>query len=110
MWGENEMGMYCACGERISRETFDCKCNWDGWNRCYDDEIHPKISEIKLPEKDGIYHVRIFSDGDCYEDESKFSVVPKNWGQKTNEIISHWEIEYDDGWVGYRGVYAWREK
>lgn len=51
--------------------------------------------------------MRVFEDGDDYEAESEFCTQEKNWGEYTNQAVSHWKIVYDDGWMGYRGVYAW---
>lgn len=103
------MGMYCACGVKKS-EKWECQCDWNGWFLRFNHELHQSPAPIKdLPEKDGKYLVRIFEDGDDSEMESNFSVVKKNWGQYTNEAISNWEIEYEDGWTGFIGVYAWKE-
>ncbi len=63
----------------------------------------------KIPEKEGIYCVRVFEDGDDHETESEFSSKEKNWGEYTNQAISNWKIEYCDNWTGFRGVYAWKE-
>jgi len=30
------------------------------------------------------------------------------WGEYTNQAVSRWKIEYNDNWMGYRGVYAWK--
>lgn len=105
--------MYCACGVKM-RDGWKCECDWKGWNFCF--EMHnkdafPKNVPIKeIPEKNGIYEVRTFSDGDYDEEESEFSLIKKNWGQNTNQAISHWEKTYNDGWMGYAGVFAWKEK
>lgn len=102
------MGMYCCCGVK-KKDSWVCECDWDGWFLCFDLDSAPKSVPIKLyPDEDGIYEVRIFEDGDYKETESEFSVVEKNWGEKTNQAISKWKIEYDDHWVGFRGVYAWK--
>lgn len=52
----------------------------------------------------------MFEDGDDNETESEFSLTEKNWGHLTNQAISHWEIVYDDNWMGFRGVFAWKPK
>lgn len=105
--------MYCACGIK-KRDGWVCECDWEGWFLCFE-QTNPYVHAIpipvpvkKIPDKDGIYQVRVFGDGDDYESESEFSIIEKNWGEFTNESISHWKIEYDDGWFGYRGVYAWK--
>ena len=107
--------MYCCCGvKKTSRKgkwTWKCKCKWKGWNLCYPRESIPKSVPIKkIPDKNGVYEVRTFDEGDDFEEESEFSILKKNWGEVTNQAISHWKIEYDDNWTGYRGVYAWKEK
>jgi hypothetical protein len=109
------MGMYCCCGVK-KRDTWVCQCDWDDWFLCWEqdnkqvDSIPVSVPVKKIPNKDGVYKVRIFEDGDNDETESEFSLKEKNWGEFTNQAISHWKIEYNDGWVGYRGVYAWKEK
>lgn len=103
------MGMYCCCGVK-KIDGWVCECDWKGWYLCFELDSAPKDVIIKLPQKDGVYQVRTFDCGDYSEEESKFSLTKKNWGQPTNEAISHWEIEYDDNWLGYIGVYAWKEK
>ena len=106
------MGMYCSCGVK-KRDEWICQCNWEGWYLCFpcEDKPFPKDIPIKqYPDFDGIYEVRVFEDGDDYEDVSEYSIQEKNWGELTNEKISRWKIEYDDGWMGYCGVYAWKEK
>lgn len=103
------MGMYCCCGVR-KREVWKCDCDWQRWFACFKTDQMPENICIKRPDKDGVYKVRVFGDGDNYEDESEFSSVEKNWGEATNQAISNWKIEYDDNWTGYRGVYAWKEK
>ena len=107
------MGMYCACGIKKSA-NWKCECDWKGWNLCYEmshnDGHFPENLPIKeCPDIDGIYQVRTFDD-DYDETESEFSTIKKNWGESTNQIISNWKVEYSDGWTGYRGVYAWKEK
>lgn len=108
------MGMYCACGVK-KRDNWKCKCDWNGWFLCWEPEkedlfaIPIKVPIKKIPDKEGTYLVRIFEDGDYDETESEFSLIEKNWGEPTNKAISHWKITYDDNWMGYRGVYAWRE-
>lgn len=107
------MGMYCCCGIR-KRDDWVCECDWNGWFLCFKKDTEdnfPKNIPIKpIPDKDGIYVVRTFEDGDYYEETSEFSTIEKNWGEFTNEAISHWKIAYDDNWLGFRGVYAWKEK
>jgi hypothetical protein len=108
------MGMYCACGVK-KREGWVCECDWDNWYLCFEDKdpsLHGLTTEVpvkKIPDKDGTYQVRVFEDGDYDETESEFSLTKKNWGENTNQMISHWKVEYFDGWVGYRGVYAWKK-
>lgn len=105
------MGMYCCCVVKKIKEGWICQCDWNGWFLCFELDSAPKNVPIKkIPDKDGNYEVRIFDDGDDFEEESKFSIIEKNWAQSTNQAISHWEIEYDDNWTGYKGVYAWKEK
>lgn len=104
------MGMYCCCGVKRTSEEWTCKCDWDGWSLCFELDSAPKNVPIKIhPDLDGIYEVRTFDD-DYYEEESEFSTEEKNWGESTNEAISNWKIEYYDGWMGFRGVYAWKTK
>ncbi len=108
------MGMYCCCGVK-KRNGWICECDWNGWFLCFEmdyqkDNLPKNISIKEIPDEDGIYEVRTFDSGDYYEETSEFSIVKKNWGQDTNQAISHWKIEYDDKWMGYKGVYAWKEK
>jgi hypothetical protein len=104
-----DMGMYCCCGIK-KRDEWKCECDWDGWFLRFNPELHQSSAPIKdIPEKDGKYLVRVFEDGDDYETESDFSVVKKNWGESTNNAICNWRITYDDNWMGYRGVYAWKD-
>jgi hypothetical protein len=109
------MGMYCCCGVKIRRDGWKCECDWKDWYLCYamnhNEDNFPKNIPIKeIPDKDGIYEVRTFQDGDYDEEESEFLLIKKNWGELTNEAISHWKIEYFDGWCGFKGVYAWKGK
>ena len=102
--------MYCCCGVK-KREGWVCECDWEGWFLCFACENIPVTVPIKeIPDKDGTYEVRVFEDGDYHEMESEFSSVKKDWGEPTNQAVSHWKIEYEDGWCGYRGVYAWKGK
>ncbi len=106
--------MYCACGIK-KRDGWKCECDWTGWNLCFEMDYHfanlPKNIPIKKPEHNDIYSVRIFKDdGDYYEEKSEFCLIEKNWGESTNQAISHWKIDYSDGWTGFRGVYAWKEQ
>ena len=109
------MGMYCCCGVK-KRDGWVCQCDWEGWFLCWKQEnldIHSIPIDVpikKIPDKDGIYLVRVFEDGDDNEVESEFCLLEKNWGEVTNQAISHWKIVYNDNWMGYRGVYAWKEK
>jgi hypothetical protein len=108
------MGMYCCCGVKKT-DDWVCQCDWDGWFLCFEmseqkDNFPRDIPIKKIPDLDGLYHVRTFDSGDYNEEESEFSVIEKNWGQITNEAISHWKIEYNDNWMGYVGVFAWKEK
>jgi len=105
------MGMYCCCGVKKRSEGWVCECDWNGWFLCFELESAPKSVPIKAhPDIDGIYEVRTFDCGDYFEEESEFSVEEKNWGEPTNEAISKWKIEYNDNWVGFKGVYAWKDK
>lgn len=107
------MGMYCCCGVK-KRDGWVCECDWEGWYLCWEQtnkDLHliPFTVPVKeIPDKNGIYQVRVFEDGDDNESESEFSIIKKNWGQVTNQAISHWKIAYNDNWMGYRGVYAWK--
>lgn len=107
------MGMYCVCDVKKD-DPWTCKCDWNGWYLCYEQKVknlHSIPVEVpvkEIPDKDGKYLVRCFEDGDDFEDISEFSTIAKNWGQKTNQAISHWKITYNDGWMGCRGVYAWK--
>lgn len=107
------MGMYCCCGVK-KRDGWVCKCDWEGWFLCWEQKtqdlhaIPVKVPVKEIPDKEGIYLVRVFEDGDDHEVESEFSLTKKNWGEFTNQAISHWKIEYNDNWMGYRGVYAWK--
>lgn len=108
------MGMYCCCGIK-KRDGWICQCDWTEWFLCFEmdynhDNFPLNIPIKEIPDKDGTYEVRVFEDGDYDEMESEFSLVKKNWGEVTNQAISHWRSEYDDNWMGYRGVYAWKEK
>lgn len=103
------MGMYCCCGVKKMSSGWVCECDWNGWFLCFDNEDSPKNVPIKAtPDLDGTYRVRVFEDGDDYEQETEFSVTPKNWGEYTNQQVSNWKVAYWDGWMGYRGVYAWK--
>ena len=104
------MGMYCCCGVKKRSDGWKCECDWQGWYLCFPrDEATETVPIKHHPEKDGTYLVRVSEDGDNFEDESEFSVIEKNWGETTNQAISRWKIEYNDNWMGYRGVYAWKE-
>ena len=102
--------MYCCCGIK-KRDKWVCKCDWNGWFLCFPVDDLPKEIPIKNhPDKDGLYQVRVFEDG-CYDESvSEFSLIPKNWGEYTNQAISKWKIEYCDGYCGFIGVYAWKQK
>ena len=108
------MGMYCCCGVKI-RDEWICECDWEGWFLCWKQErddlysIPVEVQVKEIPDKDGTYLVRIFEDCDYDERESEFSLIEKNWGEYTDQAISHWKISYYDGYMGYRGVYAWKE-
>lgn len=109
------MVMYCACGQRKTRDkegkdSWICRCDWKEWTACFKTKETPDNITISLPTKNGIYQVRVFEDGDNYEDVSEFDLEKKNWGNPTNKAISNWKITYDDGWTGYKGVYAWKRK
>jgi len=108
------MGMYCCCGVK-KRDGWICECDWKDWFLCFEMDYHkdnfPKDIPIKeIPDEDGIYEVRTFDSGDYDEEESEFSLIAKNWGQCTNQAISHWQIAYQDGYCGYRGVFSWKKK
>lgn len=107
------MGMYCCCGVK-KIDGWKCKCDWKDWFLCFKNEHEednfPKGIPIKEhPDTDGIYEVRTFDSGDYNEEESEFCIQEKNWAQPTNEAISRWKIEYNDNWLGCRGVFAWKE-
>jgi hypothetical protein len=107
------MGIYCCCGVK-KRGVWICECDWNGWFLCfemdYTEDNFPKNIPIKLhPDVNGIYQVRTCDQGDYDEEESEFSLIEKNWGEYTNEAISHWKVTYEDGWTGHKGVYAWKE-
>jgi len=104
------VGMYCCCGVK-KRDGWVCECDWDGWFLCFDSDSDVKNVNVPVkrhPDRDGVYKVRVTEDGDSYETESEFSVVEKKWGEHTNQAVSCWKIEYDDNWMGFRGVYAWK--
>lgn len=106
--------MYCCCGVK-KREGWVCECDWNGWFLCWEQtnksvhSIPVPVPVKEIPDKDGIYEVRVFDDGDDSETESEFSLIPKNWGEYTNQSISNWKIKYEDGYCGFRAVYAWKE-
>ena len=105
--------MYCACGVKKVKK-WKCECDWEGWFLCYPKDWDLGATPIGIPvkehpDKEGKYLVRICVDGDDSECESQFCLTPKNWGLVTNGAISRWDIEYDDKWMGYIGVYAWKE-
>lgn len=107
------MGTYCCCGVK-KRDGWICECDWEGWHLCFEmdntiDNFPKNIPIKEHPDKDGTYLVRVFEDGDYDECESEFSIKEKKWEEYINQAISRWKIEYNDGWMGYRGVYAWRE-
>lgn len=104
------MYFYCCCGVK-KRDNWVCDCDWDGWYLCFECKNIPVPVPIKkIPDKDGKYYVRTSECGDFFEEESEFSIKEKNWGRETNKVNSHWEVECDDNWLGYRGVYAWKKK
>ena len=103
------MGRYCACGVKMRLEGWKCECEWEGWYLCFRNNNFPEIPIKEHPDCDGKYLVRTFDCDDYNEIESEFCLTPKNWGQITNEAISRWEAEYQDGWMGYTGVYAWKD-
>ncbi len=107
------MGMYCCCGVK-KRDGWKCECDWDGWFSCFKidhaEDNFPKNIPIKHhPDIDGTYEVRTCDSGDYNEEKSEFSLIEKNWGELTNQAISRWKIEYNDNWMGYKGVFAWKE-
>lgn len=121
------MGMYCACGWKITGSTHidmvnktittyepdseGCTCDWKGWNACWENGYNiPKEVPVNLPEKDGNYSVRKFSTcGDRYETEEKYYVKPlriDSGGYYTQfQYPVHWEKKCWDDDV----VYAWKE-
>jgi hypothetical protein len=104
------MGMYCCCGVK-KRDGWVCECDWNGWFLCFESENIPNPPPVKChPDKDGLYDVRVFEDGDYNETESEFCTIAKNWGEYTNQAISKWKIVYDDHYCGFRGVFAWKKK
>lgn len=103
------MGTQCCCGEKMGRVGWKCDCDWEGWYLCYEQKEFPNVPIKKIPEKDGIYTVRVCEDADYNECESEFSIKEKNWGEDTNQAISNWKQQYYDGWCGWRGVFAWKE-
>ncbi len=108
------MGMHCICGVKKRKDEWICKCDWEGWFLCFSipNLENGRLKPIPIkdhPELEGTYLVRVFEDGNNFEEESEFSIVEKNWGEETNQAVSRWKVEYDDNWLGYRGVYAWKE-
>lgn len=89
------MGQYCCCGQKI-RKDWVCKCKWYGW-------IDLR-KEDKLPEKDGIYKVRYFTNGgDFFEGMMRFTRDPIRY-ENDGKCAIHWDSSHYDDNV----VYAWK--
>lgn len=102
------MGMYCCCGNKISRDDFVCDCDWQGWISIYDwpDERKNKEKPFYLPPKDGKYLVRCANgSGDRYEIESNYFSASKTISSSydLNPVQVHWEGNDEEQ------PYAWKE-
>lgn len=91
------MGMYCCCDWKISRsaDPNGCKCDWENWSSIYDwpPERKNKDKPFSLPEKDGIYEVRIQNQsGDRFETESTFTIKSRleRCRYTGKEVEVHW--------------------
>lgn len=75
------MGMYCCCGNRITRDIGEgCTCDWNGWISLHDWPPSRKNKSLPfaMPVKEGYYRTRVQdSAGDRYEGKQYFSVVPR---------------------------------
>ena len=105
-----KMGMYCVCGVRIDSDPVEayksCCCSWDGWVSCHDFPEYRgnKKDPCRLPNKEGIYLVRIQSaSADRDEFYSKFCKVSR----KTR--CGYTGIEVEVNWSGdpEQQPYAW---
>ena len=92
------MGLYCCCGQR---QSDPCTCDKQGWHNIYE-------NKDELPKEDGLYLVRYHEDGECNEVESKFSVIPIQWSRFDTKLYN-WEVELDDGYLGFASVSEWKE-
>lgn len=111
------MGMYCACGVKISGPDYECKpkclCEWDGWISTCDWPPERKNKDTPIqenPKKSGIYLTRFSTScGDRIEGELHFSLEPF----KTEEGGYFDRFKYDCHWEGESweegGPYAWKE-
>lgn len=95
------MGRYCACGAKYYGVEVHCVCDKIGWHDIFE-------NESDLPNKEGVYDVRVTEDGEQYETTSEFSLEKRDWNNHSIEP-SHWSEDYEDNWLGWRKVYAWRE-
>ena len=80
------MGAYCCCGRKIGYIGYsyekDCICDHTGWN----------LVEDALPEKDGLYLVRVVIDScDRYESVQKFSCKDKEWEDESCQMVYEWK-------------------
>lgn len=93
------MAISCCCGANLSREE-KCTCDWEGWINLEKERI--------LPDKDGVYLVRVTNNGgDSYEEEVNFRKSGyERYGLGNKVIIFYWECEsWDDNCV-----YAWKKQ
>jgi hypothetical protein len=118
------MGMYCACGWKMSGSTHidipnktvthyepnpdGCTCDWQDWNSVYDwpEERKNKEKPFCLPSKEGKYLVRYQNQcGDRNEEVQSFSLKTRtvSCGYTGKEFQVHWSGDDESQ------PYAWRE-
>lgn len=107
--GDVLMGMYCACGWKMTPVDQDgCQCDWNGWNSLFD--YPPERKNIDKPccspERDGKYLVRIQTQcADRYETESNYCSIPREvcCGYTGKKLQVFWDGDDEDQ------PYAWKE-
>lgn len=102
------MGMYCCCGQKITIDFENCRCDWTNWISIYDwpKERKNKEKSFSLPDKNGKYYVRYQNNsGDRDECIQDFSLITRT------EKCGYTGKEFDVHWSGNdeSQPYAWRE-
>jgi len=118
------MGMYCACGWKMTgclhidcvkkESTYyepdpdGCTCDWKGWISRYDWPPQRKNKSLDFgePNEEGSYLVRVQSScGDRYEEEQNYSKTARKvvCGYTGREFLVHWSGDDESQ------PYAWRK-